>query len=150
MGVDVPPGFWSCWWSVCTHSDGVWTLGGEGGEVGFSVRGAGGRWRGWMRGEGRERGGWTEDWRLLQGESLLPTERHWGGGGKTSFIHYSSDINWDWYDWCGSRWSSPDRVAAAVGGVGYPGNKKLLWGSVRLHPPWQTEFHKCINIFFKQ
>lgn len=34
----------------------------------------------------------------------------------------------------GRRWGDTDSVAAAMGGVGHPGNKKLLGGSVRLHP----------------
>lgn len=33
-----------------------------------------------------------------------------------------------------------DSVAAAVGGICYPGNKKLLWGSVRLHPSFPLEW----------
>lgn len=29
-------------------------------------------------------------------------------------------------------------VAAATGRIHYPSNKKLLWGSIRLYPTWET------------
>lgn len=38
------------------------------------------------------------------------------------------------------RLRDTDSVAAAVGGICYPGNKKLLWGSVRLHPSFPLEW----------
>lgn len=37
------------------------------------------------------------------------------------------------------RLRDTDCVAAVVGGICYPGNKELLWGAVRLHPPFPLE-----------
>lgn len=60
--------------------------------VASSVRGAGGRWRGWRRGEERGREGWTEDWHHLQAESLPPTERHWEEERQAGSIRYNHHL----------------------------------------------------------
>lgn len=129
----------SCWRAVCAHCDGV----GTGGELVFSVQGAGGRWREWRRVVARETGGGTEEWTLPQEESLPLTVRRWEERRKISFHVLGFEHN------ASLRWSSPDCVAAVVGGVCHPSNKELLWGSIWLHPPWGMSFPRFTHFGFK-
>lgn len=124
--------------SLHTHSDGVEVglgrsvsvslvlLGGKGGEGGRRGEGEGARlscdapsWRGVCR--------WLRD-----------TE--WGEN-QGGVIIFSSFLKLARMRVCACACvciSSPDRVAAAVGWICYPGNKKFLWGPIRLRPSWET------------
>lgn len=114
-----------------------------GGELVFSVQGAGGRWREWRRVGARETGGGTEEWTLPQEESLPLTVRRWEERRKIRFHVLGFEHN------ASLRWSSPNCVAAVVGGVCHPSNKELLWGSIWLHPPWGMSFHRFTHFCFK-
>lgn len=127
----------SCWRAVCAHCDG------SGGELVFSVQGAGGRWREWRRVGARETGGGTEEWTLPQEESLPLTVRRWEERRKIRFHVLGFEHN------ASLRSSSPNCVAAVVGGVCHPSNKELLWGSIWLHPPWGMSFHRFTHFCFK-
>lgn len=120
----------------------LWRVG-TGGELVFSVQGAGGRWREWRRVGARETGGGTEEWTLPQEESLPLTVRRWEERRKISFHVLGFEHN------ASLRWSSPDCVAAVVGGVCHPSNKELLWGSIWLHPPWGMSFPRFTHFCFK-
>lgn len=108
-------GVWARWGLV----SGV-LVGGEGGEGG----GRGTRQSGGLRTDGSRR--------------RRVCHRLRDAGEEERRRGLNQHVTTDRSKWALSRWASPDHVAAAVGGICHPSNKKLLWGSVRLHSSWET------------